>query len=121
MFDFEDYWWTIAVLALVASWVMCIVIPVRLVSAPLQITQHYANLDDDSTQDVPPPPQKPGIALPVLTFLASLGIVALSVRKRIVEPEGGNRWVWMACAACLSGFIALLLLAFALRIAARVT
>lgn len=68
-----------------------------------------------------PPPAKPSVALPVITFLASLGLTALSIRKRIVEPEGGNRWVWMAAAAMLSGFIALLLLAFALRIAAKVT
>jgi hypothetical protein len=117
MFDFEDPWWLVSVILVVVLWIMGVVIPVRMVAPTINVAAGYAQLDDDSTEDVPSMPKPPSLVLPVLAFLAGLGLVALSVRKRIAEPEGGNRWTWMACAAGLAAFwgIVLVLITMKLR------
>ncbi len=116
MFDFDDPWWLGAVILVVVLWVMGAVIPVRMVAPTVSTAQHYVDMDDSPEQDLPPPPRRPSLVLPVLVFLASLGLVALSVRKRMIEPEGGNRWTWMACAAGLACFWAVVLVLMTMKI-----
>ena len=120
MLDFEDRWWLISVIVLVLLWVMGAVIPIRMVTPTLNVTRGYVQLEDEDTEDVPPPPHRPGVILPLLVFLVALGLVYVSVRKRIEEPEGGTRWTWMAAAAGIAAFWALILILITMRLAARV-
>jgi hypothetical protein len=119
MFDFEDPWWLIGVCLVVVLWVMGVVIPVRLVSPAVSVSRHYADLEDDSTEDLPPPARRPSVFLPVLVFLAGLGGVALGAAKRLREPEGGTRWMWLAAACGLACFWALILVLMTLRMAGQ--
>jgi hypothetical protein len=116
VFDFDDPWWLGAVILVVVLWVMGAVIPVRMVAPTVGTAQHFVDMDDSPEADVPPPPRPPSLVLPVLVFLASLGLVALSVHKRIAEPEGGNRWTWLACAAGLAGFWGIVLMLMTMRL-----
>jgi hypothetical protein len=115
MFDFDDPWWLIAVVLVVVLWVMGAIIPVRLVAPRVSVEQHFLTNDESPEQDVPPPVQRPSVLLPTLVFLVGLGLVALSVSKRMNEPEGGNRWMWLAAAAGLSSFWGLLLILFTMK------
>jgi len=116
VFNFEDRWWLIAVMLVVILWVMGVVIPVRLLTPTLSVEQRYSTMDESPEQDVPPPVQRPGILLPVLVFLLGTGLVALSTAKRANEPEGGDRWTWLAAAAGLSAFWGLVLVMITMRI-----
>ena len=116
MFDFDDPWWLVSVILVVVLWVMGAVIPVRMVAPTVAGAQHFVDMDDSPEQDLPPPPPPPSLVLPVLTFVAGLGLVALSVRKCITEPEGGSRWTWMACAAGLACFWAVVLMLMTMRL-----
>ena len=116
MFNFEDPWWAAAVVLIVILWVMSLVIPVRLAAPAVSTAQHFTEMDETPEQDLPPPHPRPSLALPVLFFLAGVGLAALSLRKRIAEPEGGNRWTWMACMAGDSCFWAIILIFMTLRI-----
>ena len=116
MFNFEDRWWAVAVVLLVVLWVMGVVIPVRMAAPAVSSAQHFVDMDDTPEQDLPPPLKPPSLVLPVLVFLAGLGLVALSVRKRMDEAEGGSRWTWMACAAGLSCFWAMVLMLMTMRL-----
>jgi hypothetical protein len=116
MFNFEDPWWAIAVVLVVVLWVMGVVIPVRMVAPAASSAQHFVEMAESPEQDLPPPRKPPGLVLPVLAFLAALGLIAVSVRKRIAEPEGGDRWTWMACAAGLSCFWAIILMLMTMRL-----
>ena len=116
MFNFEDRWWIVAIAMLLALWVMGLVIPVRLVAPAVSSAQHFVDLEDDSPQDLPPPPRPPSLLLPVLLFMAGLGLAALSLYKRIAEPEGGNRWTWMAAAAGISAGWGIILMLMTMRL-----
>lgn len=116
MLDFDDPWWLIAVVLLAILWVACAVIPVRLVTPQVSVARQYAEMDDDTAADLPPPPKPPSLFLPVVVFLLSLGVVALSLSKRLNEPEGGTRWTWMAAAAGVSSFWAIVLILLTMRI-----
>jgi len=116
MFDFDDPWWLVSVILVVVLWAMGMVIPVRLVGPRVAAAEHFAEMDESPEQDLPSPPKPPSLALPILVFVAALGLVALSVRKRIAEPEGGNRWTWMACAAGLAAFWAIILVLMTMRV-----
>lgn len=116
MFDFDDPWWLVAVLLLVGLWVLGAVIPVRLVTPQITAGEHYLTEDDSPEQDAPPPVKPPSLLLPTLDFLLSMGLVALSLTKRMREPEGGTRWMWMAAAAGLSAFWGLILILFTMRL-----
>ncbi len=117
MFDFDDPWWLIAVLVLVGCWVVGVLVPVRMAAGPLEPLRQYAELDEDMPEEPAPPPVKPDLTLPVLAFLASLVMAAVSLRKRIQEPEGGNRWVWMAAAQGIGCFWAFILILWAMKVA----
>jgi hypothetical protein len=119
MFDFEDPWWLVAVLVLVGCWVVGVAVPVQMAAAPLQPLRQYADLAEDATDDQPPPVRKPGLGLPVLAFVASLAMAAISLRKRIQEPEGGNRWVWMATAQGAGCFWAFILILWVMKVSGR--
>jgi hypothetical protein len=108
MFDFEDRSWLVSALLVVALWVMGVILPVRLIGPRMSVERHYLTEDDSPAQDEPPPLHRPGIILPVAVFLLSMGLVALSIMKRVNEPEGGSRWMWMLAAAGLAGLWALL-------------
>lgn len=116
MFDFEDRSWLVSVVLLVVLWVMGAVLPVRMVGPQLAAQQHYLTEDDSPEQDAPAPLRRPSIALPVIVFLAGLGLVALSLWKRINEPEGGARWTWLSAAAGLAAFWALILVMVTMRL-----
>lgn len=116
MFDFDDPWWLVAVLLLVMLWVAGAVMPVRLVSPRVSAAQHYVELEDEPSADLPPPPSPPSLLLPVAAFVVSLGVVALSLSKRLNEPEGGSRWTWMAAAAGISSFWAIILILLTMRV-----
>ena len=116
MFDFDDPWWLVSVILVVILWIMGAVIPVRMVAPAVSQAQHFVDMDDSPEEDLPPPPRPPSLVLPVLVFFVSLGVVALSIRKRIAEPEGGNRWTWLACAAGLSGFWGIVLVLMTMRL-----
>ena len=116
MFDFDDPWWLVSIVLVVALWVMGMVIPVRMVAPTVSGAQHFVDMDETPEQDLPPPVKPPSLVLPVLVFLVSLGVVALSIRKRMLEPEGGNRWTWMACAAGLACFWAVILVMMTMRL-----
>lgn len=119
MFDFEDPWWFIAIVVLVGCWVVGVLVPVRMAAAPLQPLRHYADLAEDLTEESPPPVTKPSLGLPVLAFIASLLMATLSLRKRITEPEGGNRWVWMAAAQGAGCCWAFILIMWVLKVSSR--
>jgi hypothetical protein len=119
VFDFDDPWWLIAVVLLVACWIGGILVPVRMASAPLGIAKQYVDVADDTAQQTPPPPPRQSPALPIAVLAASLGLVALSLTKRIYEPEGGNRWLWMCAAAGLAALWAVVLVMLVVRMAAR--
>ena len=119
MSDFEDPWWAVAVVGLVLCWIMGIVIPVRMAAAPLGIAKQYADVEDDTTQQTPPPPPKPGLGLPITVLVVSLALTALSLGKRIVEPEGGNRWLWLCAAAGAASFWVLALVMLIMRMRGR--
>lgn len=116
MFNFDDPWWLVAMIVVVALWVMGMVIPVRLVAPTVSTAQHFVEMDESPQQDLPPPPKRPSLLLPVVVFVAGLGLVALSLRKRLQEPEGGNRWTWMAAAAGLSCFWSIVLILMTMRL-----
>ncbi len=116
MLDFDDPWWLIAVIVLIGCWVVGVLVPVRMAAAPLQPLRQYADLAEDVVEEPPPPAAKPGLGLPVLAFLASLVMSAISLRKRIQEPEGGNRWVWMAAAQGAGCFWAFILIVWVLKV-----
>jgi hypothetical protein len=116
MFNFEDPWWIGAVVLLVILWVMGLVIPVRLAAPAVSEAQHFVDMDDEPAQDLPPPRKPPSLVLPVLVFLASLALIAASIRRRMDEQEGGSRWTWMACAAGLSCFWAIILIFMTMKI-----
>jgi len=116
MFNFEDPWWAVAVVLILILWVMGLVIPVRMAAPAVSTAQHFAEMDETPEQDLPPPHRPPSLVLPVLVFLAGLGLVALSLRKRIAKPEGGNRWTWMACMAGVSCFWTIILIFMTMRI-----
>ena len=116
MFDFEDRWWLIAVLLVVLLWVMGAVLPVRMVAPQVSVAEHYVDMDDSPEQDVAPPPRRAGVFLPILVFCLGLALTALSLMKRVKEPEGGNRWVWMSAAAGLASFWAIIVLLLTMRI-----
>ncbi|MEN6644048.1 MAG: hypothetical protein ABFE08_16545 [Armatimonadia bacterium] len=116
MLDFDDPWWLIAVVLLAMLWVACAIMPVRLVSPQVSVARQYVEMDDDTSADLPPPPKPPSLFLPVVVFLLSLGLVALSVNKRLSEPEGGTRWTWMAAAAGVSSLWATVLILLTMRI-----
>lgn len=116
MFDFDDPWWLVSVLLVVVLWVMGAVIPVRMVAPKVSAGQHFVEMDDSPEQDLPPPPPPPSLVLPIVVFAVALGLVSLSLRKRIAEPEGGNRWTWMACAAGLACFWAVVLVLVTMRL-----
>lgn len=116
MFDFEDPWWFISVVLVVALWVMGAVIPVRLVAPQVSQARYYVEMDESSPQDIPPPVRHASILLPGLCFAVGLGLVALGVMKRMNEPEGGNRWVWLIAAAGISTFWSLILILMTMKI-----
>lgn len=119
MFDFEDPWWLIAVVVLVGCWVVGVLVPVRMAATPLQPLRQYVDLADDTTDEPPPPAAQPGLGLPLLALLASLAMAAVSLRKRLQEPEGGNRWVWMATAQGAGCFWAFILIIWVMKVASR--
>lgn len=116
MFQLDDPWWLVSLVLVVILWVMGAVIPVRILAPRVSVEQHFLNADESPDQDVPPPVQRPSLLLPVLTLLAGLGVVTLSLIKRINDPEGGARWSWMAAAAGLASFWAMILIMVSMRI-----
>lgn len=116
MFDFDDSWWLVAVVLVVVLWIMGAVIPVRMVAPRVSLASHYVDMDESPQQDQPPAPHRPGLLLPALTFFLGMGLVALSLTKRVHEPEGGSRWVWMAAAAGVAAFWAIILILLAARL-----
>lgn len=117
MFDFEDKWWLVAIVLLTALWIMGVVIPIRMAAPTLSIAERFADLEVDTGDEVLTPPRPASILLPLLNFIVALGLTAGALRKRIVEPEGGTRWVWMCAAAGLSAFWSIILLLMTMRMA----
>jgi hypothetical protein len=115
MLDFEDPWWLTAVVLLVVLWVMGAVIPVRMIAPQVSAGKHFLTEDESPEADAPPPIARPSLLLPILVCVVSLGLVTLSLMKRINEHEGGTRWMWMAAAAGLSAFWGLVLTMFSMR------
>lgn len=118
MLDFDDPWWLVAVVLLVVLWVMGAVIPVRMIAPQVSMGQHFLSEDDSPEADLPEPVRRPSLVLPVLLCVLSLGVVTLSLMKRINEPEGGTRWMWMAAATGLSAFWGMVLIMMSMRLGA---
>lgn len=116
MFDFEDPYWAGAVALLIGLWIVGIALPIRLAAPAASLTQHFVEMEEDPQSDLPPPSPPPSLLWPLLVFLLSLGLMALSLWKRQAEPEGGNRWLWMACAAGLTTLWGLVLVLVTLRL-----
>ena len=116
MFDFDDPWWLVSIVLIAALWVMGAVIPVRMIAPRVSVEKHFLTEDESPEADVPPPVARPSLALPGLVCVLSLGLITLSLIKRIKEPEGGTRWIWMAAAAGLSAFWGMVLMLFSMRI-----
>lgn len=116
MFDFDDPWWPVSIVLVVILWVMGAVIPVRMVAPRMAAARHFVEADESPEQDAPAPLQRPSLLLPVLTLIVGLGLVTLSLIKRIKDPVGTERWNWLAAAAGLSSFWAMILIMISLRI-----
>ena len=116
MFDCDDPWWLVSVVLVVVLWVMGVVIPVRIMAPRVSVEQHYLTADDSPEQDLPAPAPRPSLLLPVATLLVGLGLVSLSLVRRLQDPVGTARWTWLAAAAGLASFWAMILIMVSLRI-----
>jgi hypothetical protein len=118
MFDFDDPWWAMAVVLVLILWIMGAIIPVRIYGERIGLSRFALEAADDASPeaDLPPPPRRPSLLLPVLVFLLSLGLMALSLTKRVKEPEGGARWTWLIAAAGMSFFWSIILMTLTVRL-----
>ena len=113
----EDPWWWVAVGLLIGLLILATLTPVYIIKPLAAAMERLAASPPEA--DLSISGARPGLALPILSIVTAVCLVALSGWKIYDEKQSGSRWTWMLVAAGITLMWAMLMLIVTMKTGAR--